>query len=63
MPCREMSEEYAANKLTLRMEPEGKIDASIREVKFLSPAGLLRWGFTHLITRQHACVRCFQGAH
>ena len=43
MLCREMSEEYAANKLTLHMEPEGEIKASIREVKFLSAAGLLRW--------------------
>lgn len=43
MLYREMSEEYAANKLTLRMEPEGEISASLKEVKFLSPAGLLRY--------------------
>ena len=42
MLCREMSEEYAANRLTLHMEPEGDISASLREVKFLSTDGLLR---------------------
>ncbi|CAL5229315.1 g12619 [Coccomyxa viridis] len=40
---REMSEEYAANRLTLHMDPEGELSASLREVKFLSPAGLARY--------------------
>ena len=50
-----MSEEYAANKLTLRMEPEGEISASLREVKFLSPAGLLRWVTDHNSDNEHGC--------